>query len=57
VLQVEPETKCAICKHEIIEATERLICAVCEKIVRKKCLNVHLEDCVDYQVTFPRKRR
>jgi hypothetical protein len=57
VLHVEEDTKCAICKQGIYEAIERHVCAICEKIVHKNCLGEHLEECVDYRVTFTRKKR
>jgi hypothetical protein len=57
VLQMEAGTKCSICRQEICQTIERHVCAVCEKTVHVKCLQKHLEDCIDYQVTFSRKRR
>jgi hypothetical protein len=58
VLHVEPGTLCITCRQGITRPVDRHICSVCEKQMhKKKCLEVHLEDCVDYKVSFSRKKR
>jgi hypothetical protein len=56
VLRVDEGTACVVCNGPITTAIDLHECAVCEESMHNKCKGIHLEDCVDVQVSFNKKR-